>query len=127
MALYYKLEFVYDESSASDASVFIHLRHNTPVYQSRLTKEDYEILTEDEQDDFISALFNIGGVVEISLKGYRIWVMKSPVYSWQEVLEPLLYYLKDFYGEDRFEALPGSGNIDGTGLTLAGIDQRRKL
>lgn len=127
MAFEYKLEFSYDETTPSDSSVYIQMRRNTPVYQGHITKEDYDVLDDTLKNAFLTGLFNISGVVELSTKAYRIWVMKSPVFNWQEVLEPLLYYVANFYGESRITALPGSAMIDGTGFKIESPIQRRKI
>lgn len=127
MALDYKLEFSYNESSPSDPSVYIQLRRNTPVYQEHIDKEDYDILGDGNKHEFLTGLFNISGVVELSTRAYRIWLMKSPVFTWSEVLLPVLTFLADYYGEDELNQLPGSANPDGTGFTLEGPNQRRKL
>ncbi len=123
----YKLEFVYDESAPADSSVFIQMRDNPPTYMVHTTKEDFDILSIDQKDPFIKALFDISGIHEMSIKTYRIWIMKSPVYSWTEILNPVLYYLANFYGYVGITALPGSGNIDGTGLQLTSLNNRRKV
>lgn len=127
MALQYKLEYSYDESKSSDSSVYIQIRRDPPVYQARIDKEDYDALPSNLKDDFLTSLFNVAGVTELSSRAYRIWIMKSPVFSWQEVLTPVLNYLADFYGETGIESLPGSGNIDGTGFTISNPNQRRKI
>lgn len=127
MALEYKLEFIFDESTPSDSSVFIHLRENPPIYQSHIDKEDYDILEDDDKHEFLTALFTIAGVVELSTTAYRIWLMKSPVYYWSEVMNPILAYLKDYYGEDSLSQLPGSAQVDGQGFTLTKTSQRRKI
>jgi hypothetical protein len=53
--------------------------------------------------------------------------MKSPVFTWTEVLESVIGYLTDYYHYDDSEPLPGSANIDGTGFTLASQSNRRKI
>lgn len=123
----YKLEFIYDDSSPSDSSVFIHMRDNPPIYMVHTNKEDFDILDSSQKDPFITALFNIAGVTEMSLKTYRIWIMKSPVYTWEEVLAPFLAYLSNFYEYVGIAPLPGSGNLDGTGLQLSSASNRRKI
>lgn len=127
MALEYKLEFSYDESTPSDSSVYIQLRRNTPIYQSHIYKEEYDILDEVEKNDFLTGLFNISGVVELSSKAYRVWIMKSPVFTWEEVLLPVLYFMADYYGESGIEQLPGSARPDGTGFTISTPTQRRSI
>lgn len=127
MALQYKLEFVYDDKSSADASVFIQLRSDPPVYHSRITKEDYVTLDVEDQDDFLTGIFNVDGVVELSSKAFRIWIMKSPTYAWNEVLSPLLDFLMTEFSETEILALPGSGNMDGTGFSLSKITQRRRV
>lgn len=128
MALDYKLEFAYDNTTAADASVFIHLKHNPPIYQERIDKEDYDILDAELQHEFLVNILSIAGVTEISSRAYRIWIMKSPAYSWEDIIEPTLYYMKNWFGEDSINPLPGSANTDGTGgITLSDINQRRKL
>jgi hypothetical protein len=108
----YKLEYNYDTEDPADAGCYIQLRDNTPVYRSHTDKEDYDILPEEEKHPWLTGIFNISGVVEVSSRAYRVWVMKSPVYGWQEVLEPTLYFMADYLGhEDGIEPLPGTADV----------------
>ena len=125
--LIYRLEFNYDESTRSDSSVFIQLRENPPIYQEHIDKEKYDILPEELKNVFLTSIFNISGVTELSVKAYRDWIMKSPVYNWKEVLDPVLYYIASYYSFDDIEQMLGSGNTDGTGFTLSQPVNRRKL
>lgn len=124
---YYKLEFLYDDTAPSDDGVYIHMRDNPPIYKEHTTKEDYDVLGDDEKNAFLTELFTVAGVVEVSTKAYRIWLMKSPVYTWEEVLAPIIYYLMTFYGDDSSDSLPGSGQIDGRGVRLNAPVNRRKI
>lgn len=127
-AFKYKLEFSYDNTSAADASVFIQMRNNPPIYKNHINKENYDVLSPAAKNDFLTNLFNIAGVVELSTTAYRVWLMKSPVYSWQEVLGPVLFYMSSYFNcTDGPEALPGSANIDGSGLSLDSQSNRRKI
>ena len=125
MALQYKLEYIFGGDGPSDDSVFIQLRVNPPTYQSWIDKETYDVQDTEDKHDFLTGLFNIAGVTELSSKAYRLWIMKSPVYSWEEVLAPTLSFIKDWYSETTLEELPGSGKIDGTGTRLSDTDNRR--
>lgn len=127
MSLFVKLEYVYDDETPADASVFIHLRRNPPIYQAHIDKEDYDILPDEEKNEFLTALFVIAGVTELSTSAYRIWLMKSPVYLWSEIIPPVLEYLRSYYSEADIQFLPGSANVDGTGFTLDKPGQRRKI
>ena len=109
MALEYKLEYNKNDEKPSDEAVYIQLRRNTPVYQAHIDKEAYDILPEENKHEFLTGLFNIGGVVEVSSKAYRVWISKSPSFTWSEVLDPLLVYMKEYYGEDDLEEMAGSG------------------
>lgn len=125
MALQYKLEYIYDEGNPSDDSVYIQLRVNPPIYRSHTDKEDYDVLPEEEKHPFLTNLFSIAGVTEVSSRAYRVWLMKSPVYSWQEVLDPILNFLKNWYSESSLEPLPGSGTTNGIGMRVDTVVQRR--
>lgn len=125
MAFQYKLELIYEDGTPSDESVFIQMRFNTPVYRSHTDKEDYDVLPEEEKHPFLTGIFNIAGVTEVSSRAYRVWIMKSPVYSWEEVLLPTLHFIREWYGEDSLSQLPGSADPDGVGTRLENIDQRR--
>jgi hypothetical protein len=127
MGLKYKLEFNYDEGTRSDSAVYIHLRENPPKYQAHIDKEDYDVLPSELKHEFITALFNISGVTELSSRAFRVWLMKSPIFSWEEVLLPVLYYIANYFGEASIEELPGSAKPNGTGYTLPSPIQRRKL
>jgi hypothetical protein len=126
MALDYKLEFN-TPTGPSDDSVYIHLRVDVPKYISRVGKEEYELLDPSDQDAFFDGLFAVPGVVEISVKAFRVWIMKSPIFNWEEVIVPVLAFLQGFYGEDTFNQLPGSANQDGLGTRLESEKQRRGL
>lgn len=125
MALEYKLEFVYDEGDPSDDSVYIQLRKNPPIYRSHTDKEDYDVLPEEEKHPFLTGIFNIAGVTEVSSRAYRVWIMKSPVYSWEEVLAPVLNFIKNWYSESSFSQLPGSADPNGVGMRIYTVTQRR--
>lgn len=127
MALKYKLEYSYDASTRSDSAVYIHLRENVPVYQEHIDKEDYDVLPSDKKHVFLTSIFNIAGVTELSSRAYRVWLVKSPVYNWQEVTLPVLYYIASYFGQADIEELPGSGKPDGSGFTLPSPVERRKL
>lgn len=127
MALEYRLEFVFDDSQASDASAFIHLRVNPPIYQSHIDKEDYDILPSEEKHAFLTGLFNVAGVTELSSRAFRVWLMKSPSYTWQEVMEPALYFIASSFGESEITSMPGSAQPNGTGTTLTSVNNRRPI
>lgn len=124
MAFLYSLEYNYDTSQPADASVYIQMRRDVPTYLSHITKEEY-FNDPTVQTPFATGLFNIPGVVELSLMAFRVWLMKSPVYTWLEVNDPVLSYLANYYGETELQQLPGSGQPDGTGFTLGSAYQRR--
>ena len=84
-------------------------------------------MPEELKNVFLTSIFNISGVTELSVKAYRVWIMKSPVYNWKEVLDPVLYYIASYYSFDDIEQMLGSGNTDGTGFTLSQPVNRRKL
>jgi hypothetical protein len=125
MALQYKLEFN-TPSGSSDDSVYIHLRQD-PVFQTRIGKESYTALPDDQKQVLITELFDVPGVVELSTKATRLWLMKSPIFSWQEVIQPVLFILRDSFGETSIESLPGSAFIDGTGFRLTSDTSRRTI
>lgn len=123
--LKYKLEYNWDTSEPADAGVYIQLRDNTPVYMSHTDKEDYDVLPDDEKHVWLTGLFDIAGVTEVSSRAYRVWIMKSPVYSWNEVLLPTLHFMKEQLGYDDIEELPGSAKPDGAGFILDDPKNRR--
>lgn len=125
--LWYKLEYVFDETAPADSSVYIHLRDNPPIYQSHIDKEDYDVLPTELKHDFLTGLFVISGVVELSTKAYRVWLMKSPVFTWPEVIDPVIDGIRRWYNYDDIKMLPGSAFHDGTGTTLNSPNNRRKV
>jgi hypothetical protein len=123
--LRYRIEFSQDENTRSDSAAYIHIRQIPPIYQTAIDKEDYE--TSLTKHPFITGIFNISGVCEVSVKAYRIWLVKSPIFTWQEVLTPVLLYLANWFQNDSIVALPGSADLDGKGFILPSPLQRRKL
>lgn len=125
MALDYRLEYIYLEEG--DDSVFIHTRQDPSAYQDRIGKEDYNALEASEKSNWVTALFGVAGVVELSSKTHRVWIMKSPVYEWDEVIDGVLAAMKTELSETELNELPGSANKDGSGARLASKDFRRDI
>ncbi len=123
----YKIEFNYNDDGPADAGCYIQIRRNVPIYQNRIDKEFYDVKPDEEKHEFLTGLFNIAGVTEVATQAYRVWLMKSPVYDWDEVLEAVLDFMKGSYGDDPLESLPGSGWSDGQGFTLESPSTRRPL
>jgi hypothetical protein len=127
MAFEYKLEYFFDDNTPGDQSVFLHMKANPPVYMDRTNKEDYDILSDGEKHEFLTNIFDTAGVVEVSCKAYRLWIMKSPAYSWSTITTTIIEYLMTYYEETESSALPGSAMLDGTGFYLTKANQRRRI
>lgn len=125
MALKYKIEYILP-SGPSDDSVYIHIKEDEcDSHQERIGKEDYCDST--DKKTLIDSLFEVEGVVEVSVKAYRVWIMKSPIYNWEEIILPVLYVLRDHFGETSISPLPGSAEIDGSGLRIPSENDRRAI
>jgi len=117
----YKIEFIKDDRFPNDPSLFIHLRDNVPFYQDRIDKEDYDLFPEEAKDDFISGLFGISGIEEVSSKAFRVWFAYSLAFSVDEVLNPALFHIAFSLDKDELDELPGSG------ITLDSFNDRRDI
>ena len=125
MAYQYKLEYQWDDEDPADDGVYIQQRVDVPKYLSHIDKEAYEELEAEDKHAFTTGLLDVAGVTELSSRAYRVWIMKSPVYSWEEVLTATLLFLKDWYSETELEELPGSAKIEGVGTRLQSVRNRR--
>lgn len=125
MALEVKLEYV--NVKEGDDGVMWHFRFDVPVYASRISKEEYLALDPADMDPFITGLFELDGIVEVSCKAYRVWAMKSPVYSWDEINDDLEEYFLTQFGETETEYLNGSAFKNGRGMRLTSEQSRRDL
>lgn len=126
MAFLYKLEYSYDNENPADSGVYVHMRQMPPITRRQTRKEDYDNLPAEDKHPFLDGIFNTPGVEEVSSLAYRIWIMKSPVYTWTEVNTSLLGFLTTWMMESSMEPMQGSANIDGSGLTLASPRNRRE-
>jgi hypothetical protein len=105
----YKLEyFKSDSNSDGDEGAYIHFRTDMPAYQSKIGKEEYYCLPEEKQSEFLNTLFSVGGVEVISSMAFRLYIEKSPVFSWSEVLGPLIEVVRVFTSMSGVNELPGS-------------------
>lgn len=107
--LNYKLEYFKDATQPSDEGVFIHLDIDLPAYQGLIGKEDYLALDVQDQSAFVTGLFGIAGVMDVSAKANRLFITKSPIFTWMQVFSPLLVYLQAQLGATSVNELPGSG------------------
>lgn len=122
-ALEYKLEYYKGAGGgASDEGVFIHLRTDPPAYQTVITKEVYwSAENAANHTDLVNQLFDVPGVVCLSCQAWRVYVEKSPVFKWDEVLADVLSILETNTGSSGVTELPGSG------LTLTTDKDRRSF
>ena len=103
----FKLEY-FKGDTASDEGVFIQLRSNPTGFMKLVSREEYSLLAEADLVDVVTALFNCPGVVRLSVQAYRVWIEKSPVFGWSEVLGPVIEQLRIDTGQLGVNELPGS-------------------
>jgi len=106
MPLNYRIEYLKPEGEPSNESAFIQLRQSPRAsdWFDRTRKQDYAGGTSVLGD----ILFSIAGVTELSVQPFRIWFSKSPVYSWGEVIIPILRSTTNNLSLGTFTELPGS-------------------
>lgn len=91
MALQYQIEFFQGyNGKPSDEGCYIQLRTDVPSYTKKIGKEEF-----DGSDDFIQALFDVDGIVALSTTAFRVYIEKSPAFSWDEVLNPAIDAIKE--------------------------------
>lgn len=118
----YFIEYLNVGMVPSDQSLFLHTRDEVPVFQDQITKEYY--CSPDYVDchsDFVTGLLNICGVTDVAVHSFRIWVRIAPAYTLDEVQTAVVEYVRDWYGYQLKEALPGSG------VPLVSSSQRRPI
>lgn len=88
MAISYRLEYLKNPSEPSNEAVFLQLRESPKAtdWVDRVRKQDYEGGTSPLAD----AIFAVAGVTELSIQPFRIWFSKSPIYTWEETIFPVL-------------------------------------
>lgn len=120
-----KLEYV--TPTDSDDCVYWQMRDDPPVYINLIGKEDYLALDPSFQHPFVTGMFDIKGITEVSVTAHRVAVMKSPAYNWGEVNANLTTYLLAQFSKGQIDYLAGSANADGTGFRLSSSLNRRAL
>ena len=105
-ALYYRAEFLKDEITASNEAVFLQLRGSPQAddWMDRTRKQDYV----DGTSVLADAIFGVAGVTELSIQPFRVWMSKSPIYSFEEIIPTVLFLIQDNLGLTSNEELPGS-------------------
>lgn len=105
--LVFKLEYFKGIGGASDEGCFIQLKTDVPAYCSKIGKEEY-VLGGGTPSDFMDGIFSVPGVVVAGAGAFRVYVEKSPLFEWTEVLGPLLEFIRTEVGADNLEEAIGS-------------------
>jgi hypothetical protein len=105
--LVFKLEYFKGIGGASDEGVFIQLKTDVPAYCSKIGKEEY-VNGGGDPSDFMDGIFAVPGVVVASSQAFRVYVEKSPLFTWSEVLGPLLEFIRVQVGADNLQEATGS-------------------
>jgi len=121
MALDFKIEWFRDGTKPTQEGMFVHTTQDLPAYQELIGKEDYEALDESEKSDYVTGLFAIPGVVEVSVKAYQTYVIKAELFKWTDLSSTVISYIGSELGESTFNELPGSR------MTVETKLQRREL
>lgn len=140
MALEFKIEWFRDEKRPTQAGAFIHLTKELSCFQDLITKEEAalincqtEAILEENPDAFdaeaqcsqicelANKMFEIEGVVEVSLRSYQVFVVKAELFNWDDIIPEVLDLLLEDTGETvLFEKI-------GSRLTLENPTSRRSL
>lgn len=121
MALNYKIEWFRDGDVPSQQGMFVHTTEDMPCYQEFITKEDYVELSDSEKCDFVTALFAIEGIVEVSVKAYRVYVIKAELFQWESLAVSVVQLIGTTLGESVYNEQPGSR------MNVESVLQRRQL
>jgi len=122
MALDFKLEYFRDGETPSQEGVFLHFKEDIPCYMDLITKEEYSELADEDKCEFVTNLFAIPGVVEVSCKAYRVYIIKAELFDWSSVLTNVFVnVIMPAMGESSINELAGSR------MKLDNVVQRRKL
>jgi hypothetical protein len=115
--LLFKLEYFKGLGGASDEGVFIQLKTELPAYMPKTSKEKY--YESAERTAFTDGIFAIPGIVTAASNSFRVYVEKSPIFTWSQILGPLLTHIRISVGADSLIEAPGSP------LTLTTENDRR--
>lgn len=122
MALRFKLEFFRDGTKPTQQGVYMHFEKDVPCYMDLVTKEEYSKFDPEDKCDFVTNLFAVEGVVEVSSKAYRLYIIKAELFDWTSIITNVFVnVLFSSFGESGVQELPGSR------ITLDNANQRRQL
>lgn len=110
----YRLEYVKDSSVAMDEGLFIQTNLELPEYKS-VSKELYE-----GDSEFLDRFFGIDGVVAVEAASHRLYIEKSPVFNWDEVLPDVIDELVDALGVTQIS------RHSGLSIRLDSLENRRE-
>lgn len=116
--LEFKLEYHKNTNGPSDEGVFVHLKTEIPNYLSLISKEAY-FRGQGTTSELATSLFSIPGVVRLALQSHRVYIEKSPIFIWEEILGPTMVILMTATECDGLSELLGSG------ITLETNNDRR--
>lgn len=104
----YRLEYV--KIPLHDDGIFIHTRTDLPEYRPFVHREDYFIGADDVRTGFFNGIMNTPGVTGAAAQAFRLYLTKSPVFSWSELLGPIMEWLRTNLSLDALNELYDSGN-----------------
>jgi hypothetical protein len=84
--LTYRLEFLMGRGGPSDEGVYMQFMSDHEDYMRLIRKESYVYGTSDLAD----AIFDVPGVVVLELCAYRVYLEKAPLFSWDEIVSPVI-------------------------------------
>jgi hypothetical protein len=105
----YRIEYV--KFNNHDDGVFVHFRTDLPEYRSFVYRDDYFIGSDDVRTAFFNGIMNTPGVTACASQAFRLYLEKSPVFSWAEVLGPVMEWIRASVSATALNELFDSGNL----------------
>jgi hypothetical protein len=105
--LVFKLEYFKGVGGASDEGCFVQLKTDVPAYCSKISKEEY-VNGGGNPSDFMDGIFAIAGITVAGSGAFRVYVEKSPLFTWSEILGPLMEFIRVQVGAIALEEAAGS-------------------
>jgi len=105
--LVFKLEYFKGIGGASDEGVFIQLKTEVPAFQSKIRKEEY-FSASTTPSAFMNGIFLVPGVVVAASNSFRVYLEKSPLFNWSQVLGPVMEFIRVAVGATNLEEASGS-------------------